>query len=745
MTDKWILQDIDKYMVEAKRIVVLDPLEQYGYLLPIIEQKYTVLKTDSMLHEKWQTVQEELFLRYDAESKHRNNKIVFYVTRSQSQMSFLFDYCFTHGCIDLSKPTEWLREKIFTHTGLQINMENPLLLIAAKLSIGKDINWWKKILQNLEELISIDDKLIPFLSNPENYFDKTDPDLRRLFEKKLFEMLGQPYMPKPAKTLATEVVYRLFEKLLYNDINAEWLNFYNKWLDSNTYADTLQNYIDDYKIDSQLNFWDVHPDHCFTIIDKIQLEQITRNFRDTSFVSKKIPKIKLRSKSRHASRFIPIWWTSVLTLLEFDSKPLTSCNSIEKIVDYYTTHFYKVDRAIRVIYETFIQDEAIVRPLQERYESLNHELLQHWFDCADSFKSNQQAYLPQVFAQAKPKTAVIVGDGVRYEMAVYVASELKKKFTIEQNVMLADMPSETEHNMSALYVGDNRVIAFHKDREKTLSKISGKDIVYIKLEALHYGIETDYLGLTYKDIDDVGEKLQLGALKLFSEFEKILIEKIQLLLNMGYREVHLVADHGFVLTGLLDEADKIEPVATGKKDVHERFIRTVDKQEQTEWLMFERPYDDYKYVYTAKNHRPFKSRGLYGFSHGGFTPQEIIIPKFIFRKNDNVTQSLYVGIINKKDLTDVTGELFAIKIQAADKIDNLFNAERKVQIILYSDNIKFNSGNIITIQTGNSKSIEFSFDGNREVTAVLIDATTQEQIDTVIIRKSNVRDLGGLL
>lgn len=34
---------------------------------------------------------------------------------------------------------------------------------------------------------------------------------------------------------------------------------------------------------------------------------------------------------------------------------------------------------------------------------------------------------------------------------------------------------------------------------------------------------------------------------------------------MGYHQVHLVTDHGFVLTGILDEADKIDPITAGKK------------------------------------------------------------------------------------------------------------------------------------------------------------------------------------
>jgi hypothetical protein len=388
--------------------------------------------------------------------------------------------------------------------------------------------------------------------------------------------------------------------------------------------------------------------------------------------------------------------------------------------------------------------QTIIRPLQEYYEGLNHLLLQTWFGFFAEYKSDQQGYLPKMFTSAKPKTAVIVGDGVRYEIADFVANELQKHFRVDKQVMMADMPSETEHNMSALYVGNNKVLPLHKDREVSLAQTTGKAIVYMPLEQLNYGISADYLVLNYKDIDSAGEKLQQAAIKLFSEFEAVLVDKITLLLNIGFLEVYLITDHGFVLTGLLDEADKIDPNATGKKDVHERFIRTVDKQSNTEWFAFEEPYAEFNYVYAAKNHRPFKSKGVYGFSHGGFTPQEIIIPKFKFSKIKSTTSQLAVFISNKTDLNDVPSELFVIKLDAPKVPTDLFGGIRKVQIKLYAGNNEYQSSDIITINSNDIIDKEFSFANNMQIQAVLIDASTQEQLDSVIIKKSNLRDLGGL-
>jgi len=462
------------------------------------------------------------------------------------------------------------------------------------------------------------------------------------------------------------------------------------------------------------------------------------------FVRGKLQKLNQRIGSRKAIKYIPSWWNDIVTLFEFDNSPLNKCQTLEKVSDFYTSSFYKLDRAIRNFYEAFLQDELIIRPLQEYYESLNLELLQHWFEYTKEYQSNQQGNLPRLITRAKPGTAIIVGDGIRYEIAAFVATQLQSHCTITLDTMFADMPSETEHNMSALYAGNHQVILIHKDREKILSEITGKEITYLNLEALHYGIKADYLVLTYKDIDSAGENLQMGALKLFSEFEKVLTEKIKLLLNMGFHQVHLVTDHGFVLTGLLDESDKIEPAATGKKEVHERFIRTEVQQNDKDWLKFDRPYSEFNYVYAAKSHRPFKSKGVYGFSHGGFTPQEIILPNFVFSKETESIKGLEVSITNKKELIEVTGELFGLKIQANSNENTLFTGSRKIQLLLYANNVTYSSSHIITIEPGGKQSFDFSFGGHSEVIAVVVDANTQEQIDSVKIKKSTARDLGGL-
>lgn len=745
MTDNWFIQDVEKLLAHRNRIVIVDPARQCGFLVSLLENKdITVLKTDGELTEHWQQVKEELFLRYEAETGFKDQPVVFYTTRPTEKLSFLFDYCFTHGLLDLTSPGEWLRKKLFTHTNLQVQFDNPLLLTAAKLGIGKDLAWWKKILQNLEDLFNLEDELLPFLHAPENYLSELESDVKRLFEEKIFELLGQPFMAKPAATLAEELVKNLFDGLLNNEVDPTLMQIYYRWADSETYRPSLEKYVQKYPLSGASNPWKAHPDHCFRELDIIALRRLTENLRDQSYVAEKLTKIKTRVNSGRVKAFAPSWWENVLTVLDFDNSALAACHSLAAVIGYYTKHFAPLDRAIRYLYMDFRQEEAIIRPLQELYESFNHELLGSWFNYAAEYRTDQQGYLIDLFKTAKPKTAVIVGDGVRFEIADYVAAELKQQFNVDAQIMLADMPSETEHNMSALYAGDNEILGTKKEREVHLATVSGKSITYLDLEKLNYSIADDYLVLSYKDIDDAGEKLQLGAIKLFAEFEKVLKSKITLLLNMGYT-VHLVTDHGFVLTGLLDEADKIEAVAVGKKDVKERYFRAAEKQTGANFVEFPKPYGEFNYVYAARSQRPFKSKGVYGFAHGGFTPQEIIIPKFTFSKTQFASSGLKIAISNKANLEEVTGEVFGIKLKADEAAADLFSTQRKVQILLYAGGSNYQSSSIITVNQGDAQSFEFSFNQHREVEAVLIDADSKEQIDKVIIKQNNLRDLGGLL
>ena len=88
--------------------------------------------------------------------------------------------------------------------------------------------------------------------------------------------------------------------------------------------------------------------------------------------------------------------------------------------------------------------------------------------------------------------------------------------------------------------------AVQGNREKYLAAQNpGVSIDFIRLdEVTEEAGPGQFLICTYKDIDDMGEKLQQKALKYFPENHRLLAEKISLLLASGYAKVYLITDHG---------------------------------------------------------------------------------------------------------------------------------------------------------------------------------------------------------
>ena len=236
----------------------------------------------------------------------------------------------------------------------------------------------------------------------------------------------------------------------------------------------------------------------------------------------------------------------------------------------------------------------------------------------------------------------------------------------------------------------------------------------------------------------------MDAIKLFAEFEKVLITKIEELLRAGYEEIHLVTDHGFVLTGLISDADKLEVSIEGNHSKSERYIRSVDEQHNDILWSIEKPYENYQYVNVAQSDRPFRTPGVYGFAHGGFAPQEVIIPNFKFTRKGTAQPALQIFISNNDQLKEVSGEYFKLKLATQTSGNSLFDAQRTINIVLYHNNVPMQTLEAIDIHKDQVWDKEFGFNGKNEIVVIIEDNNTKEKLDQVTVKKSSARDLGGL-
>ena len=80
---------------------------------------------------------------------------------------------------------------------------------------------------------------------------------------------------------------------------------------------------------------------------------------------------------------------------------------------------------------------------------------------------------------------------------------------------------------------------------------------------------------------------------------------------------------------------------------------------------------------------PFKTPGVYGYSHGGISPQEAIIPYLRWSNNKSQNEMLQVSIANKNELKEVTGDFYAIKLKSKASTNSIFESEKKGAIAFF--------------------------------------------------------------
>lgn len=751
MIDTWFKEDLKSILAQHPVAVFIDESSEADFLLKSLKSDCTIYRTNSDL--------EELEAKYRIEKLMQENpasgqKFLVYTQLNKDNLTFIREYCETNGCIEIRYLQNYIKDKVHQVLNLNINLPKDELIAAAKVSVGKDRTYWMDLShKGASEIFDLDKELLPFVHDPQGYStEKYDAQLRETFYRKVNQLLGLEYIDKPAATLAAEVVTAILNGLITNNCDKTLFSVYTNWLDSMSYSDSFGPYLSKYSIDPDIDIWKVNPDHPFKQVDNAWLKQLGTKLANKTLTQGEISQLIARLKQRHQSKQAQavgiIFWDDIITLLEFDSKDIAYLSSFAECVDFYKKHFCPLDTAIRNLYTEFLQHRDVLEPFQELYKEYVTLFLDKWFKYFDQYQEEQTGILQRIIDANNKKIAVIVGDGVAYEIAEQVAKKVKGRIKLTRQSILADYPSETENNMSHIYMANGVVEAVQNKREKYLStQNTQKTIDYIRLDEVgDEALVGQILICTYKDIDDMGDKLNHKALKYFPESIDFFAQKVNQLLNIGYTKVYLITDHGFVLTGLLSESEKIVVKPLGNNYIDERFIWTSDKQGDLNVQLIEvkKSYKDYNYLYFARNMNPFKTAGTYGFAHGGLAPQELVTPYFCWELEGEEMGELSISIINKYDLTSVAGELYQIKLKADKGEDNLFTQDRKVLLLFFANKSQINKSDVISVHSDSEVIKEYTFDGYKEIEVQLVDATTKQQLDRVIIKKNNDRDLGGL-
>jgi hypothetical protein len=733
MIEQWFQKEVRQLLDDRHRLVITDTKGEGVFLLPLLPKRVTLLMANNK--------KEELQARLDAERNDRDRNIVFYTTIAKRKLTQLQEYATTCGCIVLDDMEAYLKGLLHREMGINSMVDGQRLILAAKMDKGKDENWWRGVAQGIINPMRADEMILEFLKDPETYKRESDEGVFQLMQEEACRLVGKPNTPQDPAVFAKEFVNTLFSKLLNNTISDDLLNLYYSMVDSTEMDETVREYVDAYDIPASADPFCCHADHPFAAIDAMMFHRLSKMLQGGQPCIAAEKYIDRRISSPKAKRFKAPWLKDVMTLLQCDIGSPHLITGLEDFATYYKDTFAPIDTAMRRIYVAWLSETDVLRPVQEYYEQYNRTMLNAWYQFASHYTQTQQGLIFQCFNNSQGRTAIIVCDGLRLEMAEAI---VKRKFpsgiSITRNTSWSKLPSVTPNGMSALYGLDSVKEDSTSKRQQALLQVV-PEVEFLPLLQLNQHVTAEKLVLLYGNIDKIGEKMQLSGLAEISGYEQQLYEKILELLKMGYLNIWLTTDHGYVITGILDEADK-QPVPPGGT-AEERFVTAVDPISDTSLLERNDDWLTGAYQYYAQTDKPFRTRGEYGYSHGGMTPQECLIPRYhIFQKGNQV--GMKVAITNKANLKSVTGQFFNVALKGIGNGNDVFESERKVLLLFYNkDGHEISRSNIIKIKAGGETVQEYSLNQER-MKLVVVDAVTTEQLDACDIEKSSSRDMGGL-
>ncbi|MGB9929830.1 MAG: BREX-1 system phosphatase PglZ type A [Methanosarcina sp.] len=422
----------------------------------------------------------------------------------------------------------------------------------------------------------------------------------------------------------------------------------------------------------------------------------------------------------------------------YDNSRAANANELENIhhlyelFKAYAETYYQIDYFYRKFYYYYDKEQEkdnlkrSLRPLIEKLyaDKLLDKLLLKWSSLIDS-KLNGQWKIELAYSQTdfykqyvqniinrneRDRIVVIISDAMRYEVAVELRDKLNKSMLglVDLKYMAGVLPSYTKLGMASLlphkslqyrnkdvFVDgmsseglDNRskilqkecldsvalsadeVIKSHRDEAREL--IKGKRVVYI-----------------YHDkIDSIGDKRTLeddvfkAAQETIEELEE-LIRKLVTSLNAT--NIIVTADHGFIYRrNDMKNFDKLDISFFDKQlilDSTRRFILSEQDTTAENIHKFGMSYllgnaHQALFAYVPKADLRFKLQGGgLNFSHGGASPQEIVIPVLIYNHKENdkdlekkgiKSGKVNVSIIN--DRKKITSNKFKIKIFQTEKV-----------------------------------------------------------------------------
>lgn len=350
-----------------------------------------------------------------------------------------------------------------------------------------------------------------------------------------------------------------------------------------------------------------------------------------------------------------------------NSVTIFNMNRFSELVKDYEDELYLIDQYYRkfTLHLDQIDEHANFASLQnvveKHYKQFLDEIGRTWNELFSLDERPSVLDFYDNYAKSKTKTVVIISDALRYEIAkeIQQSVENEKKFSTKMTTIFSVLPSVTEFGKAASlrsgqesyeYLSGNDVhvnglpTQGTKARDKVLKvknpnalAITYSDVVdrsnAKELRDLFNGKEIIYL---YHDqIDRTGDHGQ--EMQVFDAAERTVKELkavIPYIANgANVQRFVITGDHGFIYTrSAIEEYEKIENPSNLENDRVERRFIISDHQYDEIGIKSMRlgtalRNNDQRYIHFSETSTIFKKAGGgQNYSHGGSSPQEMMIP-----------------------------------------------------------------------------------------------------------------------
>ena len=410
-------------------------------------------------------------------------------------------------------------------------------------------------------------------------------------------------------------------------------------------------------------------------------------------------------------------------MLEGETDEIASIDdSLDAIIEYYVDHGRQVDTLHRMLEQTVQEKhwqvgvlETLVDTVRDMYRTFADRLQAAFIEQvrSEGWSSAQWGKQTEVFDRfVAPslsahghRVAYVMVDAFRYELAADLAKRLPETVDVKDiqvEAVMATPPTTTRVGMASLLpnaegnlhlsiekgrivprLGDSSVVT-PDDRLRHAKNTYGDRCERCDLDTLFrekgasISETTQLLLVTTRGIDTAGESMSSGVERIIHTAQEKYFQAVGVLRELGFREIHFVTDHGFLLLSEQEAGDGVSK-PPGTWHVQKERCLVGNGSSSSTAIAFRTDdlgvSSDVNHIAVPQMLGAFRRGSTY--MHGGLSLQESVLPVLSVRVEDEASSGkspiqLHLSYRSKREgWISMRRPMIEIKAEKAD----MFGAE----------------------------------------------------------------------